>query len=83
MTSNSLPQKGDRIVLVQMSDDPDPIQPGTEGTVISVQELHFGKSQPEHQILVRWDNGRSLSCICPPDIVRVLQPALTAGSSDH
>lgn len=81
MSSNSLPKQGDRIVLVHMADDPDPIPPGTEGTVVRVQALHFGTTPPEHQILVTWDNGRSLACICPPDVVRVIQPELTAGST--
>lgn len=81
MSSHELPKKGDRITLVHMGDDPNPIAPGTEGTVLSVQKLSFGTTPPAHQIHVAWDSGRSLSCICPPDIVRVLQPALTSGSS--
>lgn len=83
MSKTNLPKKNDRVCLVHMGDDPDPIQPGTEGTVINVQALHFGADRPEYQILIRWDNGRSLSCICPPDIVRVLEPALTAENNDH
>mgnify|MGYP006271067963 CR=1 FL=1 len=63
-------KKGDRIRLVHMPNDPDPIPPGTEGTVTDVLPLHF--HEKETQILVRWDNGRSLSCICPPDSVEII-----------
>lgn len=79
-----LPKKDDRVRLVHMGADPDPIPSGTEGTVIDVQELRLGPGhKTEHQILVKWDNGRSLSCICPPDIVQVIEPVLTTGSIDH
>jgi hypothetical protein len=53
-------KKGDRIRLVRMGDDPDPIPAGTEGTVTFVSALRF--SGPNcHQIGVDWDNGRTLS----------------------
>ncbi len=62
---------GDRVRLISMPDDPDPIPPGTEGTVVSVQDLSFIK-KGETQVLVKWDNGRNLSCICPPDQLAVI-----------
>ncbi len=65
-------EKGDRIRLVEMPNDPDPIPPGTEGVVGSITEFNFNGSRPEVQLIVKWDNGRSLSCICPPDVVEVL-----------
>ena len=64
-------KKGDRVRLLAMPDDPDPIPAGTEGTVISTQDLSFIK-KGETQVLVKWDNGRSLSCICPPDQLAVI-----------
>lgn len=54
----------DRVKLVKMSQDPDPIPVGAEGTVTHVQYLpHFN----ETQVGVKWDNGRSLSVILPQD----------------
>jgi hypothetical protein len=61
---------GDRIELVEMHDDPDPIPAGTQGTVDWVNEL------PEFaQIGVRWDNGRTLMLCVPPDSFRVVEDA--------
>lgn len=57
---------GDRIQLFRMPDDPDPIPAGTLGTVRGVVPLHVGDNK-QTQILVKWDNGRALSCLCPPD----------------
>lgn len=45
---------GDRIRLISMPSDPDPIEPGSTGTVESVT------SGPLGQIGVRWDSGRTL-----------------------
>jgi hypothetical protein len=59
---------GDRIRLVRMPDDPDPVPAGTEGTVIDTTDLNF-RDMRQVQLTVKWDNGRSLSCVCPPDIV--------------
>lgn len=63
---------GDRVRLVHMGDDPDPVPAGTEGEVLVVTDLHF-RNKPETQFIIKWDNGRSLSCICPPDILQVVQ----------
>ena len=59
---------GDRIKLVRMDNDPDPVQPGTTGTVLDATEVNLGR-QPFTQVTVMWDNGRRLSCVCPPDII--------------
>jgi len=56
---------GDHIELVEMSENPDPIPPGTQGTVDWVNEL-----PPFMQIGVRWENGRSLMLCVPPDRYR-------------
>lgn len=59
---------GDRIEMVQMGDDPHPIEPGTKGTVTSVFVC-----DRETQLSVTWDNGRSLGVILPVDKVRQLK----------
>jgi hypothetical protein len=53
---------GDRIRLVSMPDDPDPIEPGSEGTVLDVTDLQ-GLGKSSFQISVDWDNGRRLCLI--------------------
>lgn len=59
---------GDRVTLVSMENDPDPITSGSEGTVVRVAELRF-VDEPQLQVSVKWDNGRSLSCLVPPDVL--------------
>ena len=54
--------KGDRIKLLQMNDDPDPIPAGTLGTVTFIN-----KCGDFTQIAVDWDNGRKLMLAVPPD----------------
>lgn len=67
MRNPSTLQPGNRIALIRMgADDPDPIEPGTEGTVLFVSELGLG----EYQIAVDWDNGRKLNLCVPPDRYR-------------
>jgi hypothetical protein len=63
--------KGARIELLAMPQDPNPIPSGTQGTVIDSTAVHLGA---EHftQILVQWDTGRTLSCVTPPDRIRIL-----------
>jgi hypothetical protein len=48
---------GKRIKLIKM-DDPDPVEPGTLGTVIK-----GGMVQNEMIYVVEWDNGRGLNLI--------------------
>ena len=52
----------DRIRLIAMPDDPDPIPAGTLGTVLQVTD--HGDWQ---QVDVEWDSGRSLMLVVPPD----------------
>jgi hypothetical protein len=64
---------GDRIELLSMPDDPDEIAPGTRGTVLSVDAFDGWKGNEWKQVVVKWDNGRSLSLCMPPDTARVIE----------
>ena len=61
-----LPVPGDRIELVAMSDDPDPISAGTKGMINFVRRCGAGR-EAWLQIDVNWDNGRQLMLAVPPD----------------
>lgn len=63
MTSLNYPP-GTRLELISMGKDPDPVPPGTRGTVERVNSLG--------DIEVDWDNGRSLSLIPGEDSFRKL-----------
>jgi len=55
---------GDRIRLLHMPHDPDPVPMGTTGTVLGVfPQPALGFTQ----IHVHWDNGRTLMLCVPPD----------------
>jgi hypothetical protein len=55
--------KGDRIRLIEMGKDPLPIEPGTEGEVVLTPTWF----QDSWQVMVKWDNGRGLALVMPPD----------------
>jgi Domain of unknown function (DUF4314) len=61
MISN-IPCVGDRIRLLAMPDDPDPVPAGTCGVITDVH-AHSDWMQIE----VEWDNGRKLMLTVPPD----------------
>lgn len=63
--------EGDRVRLVLMGDDPDPIPAGSEGTVTDTFDFGDGA----WQIGIKWDNGRSLYCVCPPDVLTMIKRA--------
>ena len=58
---------GDRIRLVHMVDDPDPVPVGTIGTVT---EIHIHSDWT--QIEVSWDNDRMLMLVSPPDKFEII-----------
>ena len=67
----SFPRLGDRIRLVAMHDDPDPILVGQLGTVEDVTRHVSGKDE-WFQIDVSWDNGRTLMLVSPPDVFEIV-----------
>ena len=64
---------GDRIRLVAMPDDPDPLPIGATGTVVSLTDGPFG------QIGVEWDNGRTLFLIPGVDKFEVVDDSNMVG----
>jgi len=60
------PRPGDRIRLIAMPDDLDPIPVGSTGTVTFVNG-HGSGERAWSQIGVDWDNGRKLMLAVPPD----------------
>ncbi len=60
-------KQGDRIRLIKMPDDPDPIPAGSEGVVVEVTE------GPLAQIIVTWDSGRSLSLVPGVDVFEIIE----------
>lgn len=67
--ANEVLKVGDRVRLVSMTDDPDPIPEGEIGTVIAVYP-----QDGWHQVDVQWDCGRSLMLVIPPDRVEIVSP---------
>ncbi|XZE55116.1 DUF4314 domain-containing protein [Planctomycetaceae bacterium SH139] len=66
---------GDRIRLILMADDPNPIPVGTTGTVAGIYPQNGWT-----QVDVGWDNGRSLMLTIPPDVVERIKPPKDAQS---
>lgn len=66
---------GQRIRLVSMIDDPDPIPAGTTGTVVKIYS-----QQDWFQVDVDWDTGRTLMLSIPPDEIERIEPVKDAPS---
>ncbi len=62
-------KKGDRIRLVSMPQDPDPIPVGSLGTVVAVRD-----QREWTQVDIDWDNGRTLMLTIPDDCVSIVEP---------
>jgi hypothetical protein len=71
-TRRQMPRQGDRIRLLAMRDDPDPIEVGQLGTVLSIARHGAGKDA-WHQIDVAWDNGRTLMLVSPLDQFEIVR----------
>jgi len=56
---------GDRIELIEMTQDPNPIEKGERGTVKGVDGIG--------NILVDWDSGRTLSLVPEVDRFKVIE----------
>ncbi len=69
-------QKGDRVKMIHMPDDPDPIPAGSTGTVTGVTAGPLG------QVTVDWDSGRSLSLVPGVDRFEVIEPAAETSEPD-
>lgn len=64
---------GGRVRLTGMTDDPNPVLLGTEGTVDYVNPRVDLGDGPFAQIGVKWDNGRRLMLCVPPDRYEVIR----------
>lgn len=63
---------GDRVELISMMDDPDPIPAGSKGTVVDVDDAGT--------VHVQWDSGRSLGLLPREDRWRKIHDAKPATS---
>lgn len=60
---------GDRIRLVNMPSDPCPVEPGATGTVEAIHDLRGIRHGV--QLSIKWDNGRALMVVIPPDVIEI------------
>ena len=66
---------GTRVRLAGMADEPCPVEPGTCGTVLAVDDAG--------QLLMQWDNGRSLSLLPGVDSFEVLERPQQKNTPKH
>jgi hypothetical protein len=62
-------QRGDRIRLLEMGEDPCQVDPGTTGLVRRVASWGPG----DLTVIMHWDNGRTLGLVCPPDRFEIIE----------
>jgi hypothetical protein len=60
---------GDDIILIEMPEDPNPIESGTSGFVMKINTV---KLFNEDHLFVEWENGRKLSVIVGVDKYNVI-----------
>jgi hypothetical protein len=60
---------GDDIILIEMPEDPNPIESGTSGFVMKINTV---KIFNEDHLFVEWENGRKLSTIVGVDKYKVI-----------
>ena len=63
-TMEALYPPGTRVILLQMGNDPHPMEPGARGTVVGVDDIG--------SVRMQWDNGRTLSLLPEEDVFRAL-----------
>lgn len=61
---------GQRIELVSMPQEPNAMEPGTQGTVEFINPAPMLRMT---QIGVKWDNGRTLMLSVPPDQFKIIK----------
>lgn len=67
-----LPKPGERIQLLVMPHDPAPQERGAQGTVTGVNSVPIN-GDGGHQIIVNWDNGRTIALSVPPDRYHIIE----------
>lgn len=66
-------RRGQRIRLLSMGEDPEPISVGSTGTIEKARYFDWPMANPGFWRLdVRWDNRRYLAVIIPPDRIEVI-----------
>lgn len=74
MMLSDTPEVGDRIELLEMPNDPAPIEKGSLGTVTGVPK----SGDTVLQVQVDWDNGRRLALVPEADRWRIIDDSSSA-----
>jgi hypothetical protein len=73
-------REGDRIELIEMPNDPNPIKPGERGNVREVRELGEEFAPNTAEVHVDWDSGRKLLMLLPTDKARIIERCVPGGT---